>query len=336
MCTNNEANLVNKKPNSTSVALQNKDSISFIYGDQIIGFVNLIKKNESGKYFFNDIMQQKLFVFDENQKLYSTIGTKGSGPQEFDQILSFTTIGDTVIVYDQALDKFKLFYETGEFIESIEGITGNKILAPTFDLYAYGKSIIIPVINSGYSRTPWNSELFATLSLEGRLKETFGKYSIDLKETNFFDYTPITEIDKLSNIYYVTYTSKYIIDVFNNSGELLTTIPVESDNLKTPDKKLNPTTNRAKTLEQLRMISTPRDLFVTKDFILYYFSNTNEGKDDLYLMVYDKISLEQLGELKIDYPPRLATQENNTIMFEKARNTEGSLRYYIYDVKKKN
>lgn len=307
------------------------DSLTFYDENEKIGFVNIISKNKDGKFLFNDIMQQKIFVFDERQEFFSTIGKSGSGPSEFNQILSFTTFNDTVVVYDQSLDKFKFFLQNGSFIKSLSGVTEEKLLAPSFELYINSNEIILPIINPRYSQTPWESSLFASFSLDGKFIRKFGSYSEYLKTVNYFDYTPITEFDNQNKVFYVTYTSAFIIDILGIDGERIKQIKIESDNLKIPNSKMVPTTDRSKTLEQLRSISTPRDLFITKDFLVYYFSNTNEGKDDLYIIIYDRKTLNFITEVKIDSPVRYSSIESNKLILLDSRKSN-SLNYLRYEI----
>lgn len=315
------------------------DSLSLNIPDSVLlGYTFWFVTNpNSTKFATFDMIQQKVAVFNFDGSFINSFGKRGSGPGEFQQILGISiSENDEILVYDESLDKIEIFNLEGKLILSLRGIKElNLFEASNFLLLDKG-NIYVPTISMDHRFEPWNTHLITKFDTSRSNFEHIGKYSEKINDANHSDYSPIYNYDVKNNSFYVTYTSTPIIEKFGFDGTKDTSFFNPSNNIRKLNRKISPSTSREETLKNLNLVSTPRSIFVTKDYLIYYFFNKNENEaDNLFLSVFDLNDYSYLGDLKMASPPKFSEHNSNRLFFEKAVNSD-PYTLYIYEIFEKN
>ena len=83
--------------------------------DPNIGFSRIggVDVDEDGLIYVNELLDSEIRVYDENGNLKRAIGGPGKGPGEFQRVMSFGVLGDTVWAIDMSLRRITLFDRSG-------------------------------------------------------------------------------------------------------------------------------------------------------------------------------------------------------------------------------
>jgi hypothetical protein len=266
--------------------------------------------------------------------LETVFGKKGSGPEEFQQILGISiSEKNEVLVYDESLNKIKIFSGKGRFVKSANGVKDlNLFEASNFILYHHD-SVYVPTIDMKFRNEPWNTHLITKFDVDKNNLHYIGKYSKEIESAKNTDYSPIYTYDTQEKTFYVTYNSVPVIQKFSLNGDLISEIYNPSINIRKPARRLEASTSRSETLKQLNLVSTPRNLFITEDYLILYFFNKNEsGPDSLYISVFDKLTFEYLGDSAVPSPVKFVDRYSNLIFLEKAINSDPYM-LYAYEIR---
>jgi hypothetical protein len=164
---------------SSEIELLKVDSIVLDPGDQMIGrFLEYMKINEEGTtLLFTDQMNQQVFLFDRQGRFINTIGSEGSGPEEFLQIISFDIHNERVVIADESLYVVKIFSVEGELLDSFKLFDGQNFTIPWFGGHLNDRWFYVPVLDLNFTNEKTKSPIVAKIDLStGRLEKLIGKY----------------------------------------------------------------------------------------------------------------------------------------------------------------
>lgn len=171
------------------IELVKVDSIVLDPGDQMIGrFLEYMRVNDEGTVLlFADLMNQQLFLFNRQGKLINTIGSEGSGPEEFLQIISFDVDDGRVVVADESLYVVKIFSLEGELLNSFRLFEGEDLVITSFDTHVADRWLYVPVVELKYSNEKSKSAIVAKIDLNtGGVAGLIGKYDPYVKVSNHY------------------------------------------------------------------------------------------------------------------------------------------------------
>jgi hypothetical protein len=185
----------------------------------------LVDNNEN--IYFIELLDQVIKVFNSDGIFIKTIGAKGSGPGEFQNIASLAITEDgTLLVMDQKLRRTSLFDTSGRFLRSFQW------RASCFGLIIVKNSSYI-VSDIDYSNNGPFAEMYIKevdfngneIRFPGNFTAPVGKI---IREGNYSHHIipPVITMsvfvgDPNRRIFYHCVTNKYIIEVYNTSGKLL-------------------------------------------------------------------------------------------------------------------
>ena len=148
-----------------------------------------------GRIVVEDNLQDALYLFDAQGGLLRTLGDKGDGPGQFQNITEMTVLaGDSIFVYDRSHDRLSVLHPDDGFVRSVQfgGALGGR---PPLDVFAIAPDRVVVQV-SVYDRSAtgalprrldYETHLYLTDG-EGELLEgplTFpGGFSVDFDRGN--------------------------------------------------------------------------------------------------------------------------------------------------------
>ena len=309
----------NKAPetalNVANLKLEHVRDIPFELPDSVqLGRVHQMELSQTNELWsFSDPIHQQIIITDNNGNFVNNIGRYGSGPDEFNKILSFALDEqDRLVVFDEGQMLFKLFHATnGDLLHTFSGL-GNTGYSQISEHILFSDGVIyMPVIeqNKLLSET-WNSTLLLTFDMEGNVIRSFGQFSDALKKARHFSHRPRLYYDKVRQSIYLGHLPIFNIDKISlKNGDVVSSFGERSENFLIPDSNIDPMMPFNKIEEAVRSQSFVKNITSFEDYVLVHFFNPNErfhqtrdwNEMDHYLKVYDADSHKFLSELSLPF-----------------------------------
>jgi hypothetical protein len=202
-----------------------------------------------GNIFICDYRDSSVKVFDNQGQFVRTIGRKGSGPGEFENVGRVYCLPDgKLMMLDFGLRRGSLFSKDGRFISSHKFLrSGFNMFFFTESFYVREETIVEPdKTPKGYKTTLFikaydykGEEVFSY----GEFKESQSAY-IDEEGRRFtytrpYDVESVLAGDQKNKQLYHCLSDQYLIEVFDNEGRLIRKIdrPYNRMPVTEPDKK---------------------------------------------------------------------------------------------------
>lgn len=299
-----------------------------------------VVNNSGDRIAFYDQVKQNMIVSDTLGNVIYIIGSKGRGPDEFENIFSYNfDEHDNLIVYDTNLQLFKIFDKNGEYLKSFsaegerrEHYIVDSILYPS-EGYIYMGAIDINLVPFRDDTKPfWESYLLVKYDYEGNLLGHLAQYDNDLSKRRYYSYTPVFYLDGTKNRLFSTHMHYYGIQEFDlEQDSLISKFGAISDNYNIVNES-NVDYIKLMNKEKRREFSTKQtysmSLHASDEYIfvelqnlqLSWYNAFEKTFKDYYLTVYDRETKQFLSEISLPY--MLTTMHNNTVFLIENDNPE--------------
>lgn len=89
--------------------------------NSLISFISMVEIYKNRIYVMDNIIQDKVYIFDIDGKFVKVIGQKGSGPEEYTMLFGMTIDRENnmLITYDNLRRRFMYYTLNGEFLRSV-------------------------------------------------------------------------------------------------------------------------------------------------------------------------------------------------------------------------
>ncbi|MEX0595442.1 MAG: 6-bladed beta-propeller [Candidatus Paceibacterota bacterium] len=167
----------NKRDEVKELDLEKLEEITLEVQEPIFGrFLEIFRVSKDGKYFlFNDLSQQKAYVFTSNGGFVNRIGESGKGPKGIVGLYGFDfTEENEVFIYDSSQRMVKIFDIDGSLINVASINEDSDFSIPPFHIRYHNGTIYTPIIEPIYIDEPQNSKLIASISIDGTVDTLFG------------------------------------------------------------------------------------------------------------------------------------------------------------------
>jgi hypothetical protein len=195
-------------------------------GDIILFEPRLAFVDERDNIYVREFQDQVIKIFNSDGKHICTIGGKGSGPGEFQRMayLAITKDGQ-LLVMDSSAKRTSFFDSSGKFLKSFKWKVGYY----NFTLMKGSSYIISEIV---FSKDRQFQELFVKeIDFDGKVIQNLGQFTAEepkiIRQDKYTHYVspPVSHGsifvgDKNRGIFYHCLNSKYVIEVYDSSGNL--------------------------------------------------------------------------------------------------------------------
>lgn len=285
----------------------------------------VIKRQGSKKILFYDAAQNQILIADTMGFILQTIGSVGSGPEEFRHITSFGIDKDTIIVTDGSLDLVKKFTLDGTLIGMHESMAKDNLWPRSNRLYATNDYYYFGVQESDVSNenNHWKSKIIAKYTKNGTLVDVFGSYHPSLVGSGLL-YNYANLLQRKDGDFYTTHRTSYQIQRFSGkNGTLVSSFGVLSPYFKQSDERPNVYDSREEKNKINTKYSGVDDAFVSKDYLAFHFFNIKEeywvtrdpNDQENFFQIYD-LNDKYVGDIILPYYPLSMDNDNVIYLLE--------------------
>ncbi|MTI88995.1 MAG: 6-bladed beta-propeller [Balneolaceae bacterium] len=281
--------------------------------------------SSDGQYWaFHDFTKQQILVFKSNGDFVTTIGSKGRGPSEFENVFGFTFDEEnTIWAFDEKLDLFKNFNLSDSLINTYHGIYENGFLQSHPQLFVNKGKIYIPITEVKFNTMDytkiWQSALMAVYDTNGSFLNMHGRFGPPAENPDTYNVRAMLDFDFHNNTVLSAYTTSYLLGEFDLESNQNKFFGVEPPNFKTATEKTTVDDSFSEILEKGLSRSAPMSAYITKDYYIFYYQNLSQSWYDTrspnnkshYLVLYNRSTKEFIKELKLPYALGNITREND-------------------------
>lgn len=271
---------------------------------------------------FHDIAKQQIFVFKSNGEFKTTIGSKGSGPAEFQNVYGYNfSEENTIFAFDENLNAFKHFNLEGSLVKTISGLYEDGFFQSHPQLFVNSNKLYIPVTESEYNTHDfsllWRSALVAVYNTDGDFLHTLGRFGEPAKNPDTYNVRAMLDIDFEKNVLLASYSTSYQMGEFHFGNLDYQYFGEISPNFKLSNEETRVTDSFNQILEKGLLRSAPMAAYITTEYYIFYFQNLSQewydtrdpNTKDHYLVFYNPETHKYEGELKL--PNALGTITRN-------------------------
>jgi len=283
------------------------------------------QRNEGKRIIFYDTALNQILVADTSGNLLHSMGSVGSGPEEFRNINSFGIDADTIIVNDASLDLVKKFTFDGELIGMHEAMAKDNIWHRSNRLFAYQGHYYYGTQEADKSQpnNHWESGIIAKYKKNGELVEVFGSYHPSLiKTSRLYNYANL--LQRKDGDFYTTHRTSFQIQRFSGkTGELVSSFGVKSPYFKISKERPRVTDTREVKNKMNTAFSFVDDAFVSKTYLAFHFFNftteywlsRNPNEKENYFQIYD-LSDNYIGDIVLPFYPLSMDDDSKIYLLE--------------------
>lgn len=273
-----------------------------------------IHSSDDEYWAFHDITMQQIFVFKSNGKFKTTIGSRGSGPAEFQNVYGYSfSKENTIWAFDENLNAFKHFSLEDSLIATVSGIYEDGFFQSHPQLFVNDEKLYIPITESKFNTQDfsqlWQSALVAVYDSGGNFLYTLGNFGEPVKKPDTYNIRAMIDFDFEEEMMLASFSTSYALgeyDLKNSSHEYFGAI---ATNYMIPDEQTTINDSFQLALEKGLRRSSPMAAFITDKYYYFYYQNlTQEWYDtrdpnskDHFLVIYDRIGKNYMGELNLPY-----------------------------------
>lgn len=288
-----------------------------------------------------DAMTSQFLIFNKEGKYLQSIGRDGKGPEEFMMVFSYTFDNEgNLIVYDDGLKRLKIFDSEYNLIRTSE-IKNDQYYLASHKIFANDDKIITGILETEYSgpvnrNEVTNSNIAGVFSYNMEKSNFLGKYDPYLNEIVPSTNRPVIHVD--GQYLYTSHSNSYRIQVFDTSnGNRISYFGFRSENFGHLEEEIAPRESLEERFRKGFEESSTRMIHTDEKYLYFYFINGTEewmeAKDlstlNYHLMIYNKKTLDFLGEINLPY--RLSHAKNNNFYLLEDENPD-NFTYGVYEV----
>lgn len=295
---------------------------------------------------FHDITKQQIFVFTSNGEFKTTIGSRGSGPAEFQNVYGYNFSGEnTIWAFDENLNTFKHFSLEDSLIATVSGIYEDGFFQSHPQLFVHDNKLYIPITEAEFNTQDfsqlWKSALIAVYNSEGDFLHTLGNFGEPVKNPDTYNVRAILDFDFEKEVMLAAFSTSYTLgeyDVQNLSHEYFGDIP---PNYMIPEEKTRVNDSFDQVLEKGLRRSSPMASFITDEHYIFHYQNLSQewydtrdpNTKDHYLVIYDRLSKNYIGELKLPFAVGNITKDGNIRLIESIDPEHFTISTYTLSIK---
>lgn len=278
---------------------------------------------------FHDITKQQIFVFTSNGKFKTTIGSKGSGPAEFQNVYGYNfSTENTIWTFDENLNSFKHFDLEDSLLTTVSGIYEDGFLQSHPQLFVNNNKLYIPITESKY-RTQnfsqlWKSALVAVYDTDGDFLYTLGTFGDPVKNPDTYNVRAILDFDFEKGNILASFSTSYKLSEYDIQNSTHHIFGIVSPNFMIPDEKTRVNDSFNQILEKGLKRSSPMAAYITDLYYIFHYQNLSQewydtrdpNAKDHYLVIYDRVSKKYMGELKLPFALGNISKSGNIRLIE--------------------
>jgi hypothetical protein len=294
---------------------------------------------------FHDITKQQIFVFTSNGEFKTTIGSKGSGPAEFQNVYGYNFSEDnTIWAFDENLNSFKHFNLEDSLLSTVPGIYQDGFFQSHPQLFVDDKKLYIPITESEYRTQDfsqlWRSALVAVYDSDGKFLYTLGTFGDPVKKPDTYNVRAILDFDFEKEKMLASFSTSYKLGEYDLQNSTHQNFGVVSPNFMIPDEKTRVNDSFNQILEKGLRRSSPMAAFITDEHYIFHYQNLSQewydtrdpNTKDHYLVIYDRISKEYMGELQLPFALGNISKNGNIRLIESIDPDQFTISAYIITV----
>lgn len=287
-------------------------------------FLEIIKVSDNGDFFmFNDLLQQKVYVFDEKGNFINRIGETGKGPKGIVNISGFDFInGNEIFIYDSSQRMFKTFHIDGSLKKTVSFKPEGDFSIPPFHINYYNNNIFTPIVESAYIGNLEKSKLIAKINLDGKVDTLFGRHDEYTAKDNHYVFKNILTIDnKKERIYVALPTSPFIQEYDLKDYSLIKYFGEKTESHRIPENEITRYLPISEVQKRANNTSSNFSIHTTTDYIILHRQIlTSEWMETSFIdekeniiLIYNKSNYELEAEMKTNH--LLGAVRNNKLYF---------------------
>ncbi|HSH24766.1 MAG TPA: hypothetical protein VLA13_04430 [Massilibacterium sp.] len=274
---------------------------------------------------FHDFTKQQILVFKSNGNLVATIGSKGKGPAEFENVFGYNfDEKNTIWAFDEKLDLFKNFALNDSLINTYQGIYEDGFLQSHPQLFVNEGKIYVPTTEVKYNTSDlskiWQSSLISVYNVNGDFLKVLGKFGSPAKNPDTYNVRAMLDFDFTNNVVLSAYSTSYLMGEVNlESNSHSNFFGVRPPNFRTAEEETTVNDSFSEILKKALSRSAPMSAHITNEYYIFYYQNLTQewydtrdpNKKNHFLVFYDKKTKEFLNELQLPYALGNITMEND-------------------------
>jgi len=348
-CSNSSSNqndfeFTNSTNSDASISLIKKDEITLSTPDSVFlaapDYTFVVDHKEERMAVF-DAMTSQFLIFNLDGEFIRTIGRDGKGPEEFMMVFSYTFDEEgNLIVYDDGLKRLKIFDSEYNLIKTSE-IKNDQYYLASHKIFADDNRIITGILETEYSGPAnrdqiTNSNIAGVFSYNFDKAELLGKYDPYLNDIVPSTNRPVIHFD--GQLLYTSHSNSYRIQVFDiSNGNRINYFGFRSENFGHLEEETDHREPLEVRFKKGFEESSTRMVHTDDNYLYFYFINGTEEwmevKDlsalNYHLMIYNKKTLDFLGEIKLPY--RLSHATRNAFYLLENEDPD-QFRYGVYEI----
>src|SRR5699024_2468250 len=267
--------------NIRSIELNKIRSFTIKTGDRIIGdlLTHFAVSKDGQRMAFYDILSSHMLITDNQGHILYSIGKKGKGPQEFVQVRGWNfDEQDNLIIFDEAQRQLKIFKPDGQLRKILKIFDDRPLAEASPSLFAYNGLIYLSTFQLKYAsmdrENVAKSQMIAVFDYKGNFKKLLGRYDPYTADATYYGTAPIFVIDFVRHTIYATHDNSYRIQVFNlQTGSRTAYFGYRHSQYKESEEVVEYYYPKAKIIRMTQNLSFPDGIFITSNYILFYFEN---------------------------------------------------------------
>lgn len=315
----------NKRGEAGELVLEKLEEITLEVQEPIFGrFLEIFRVSKDGKYFlFNDLSQQKAYVFTSNGGFVNRIGESGKGPKGIVGLYGFDfTEENEVFIYDSSQRMFKIFDMDGALINAVSIDEDSGVSIPPFHLRYHKGKIYAPIIEPVHINEPHNSKLLVEISIDGAVDTLFGKHDEFAAQDNHYIFTNVLTIDESRDKIYTSLSTSPFIQEFDIVTHSLTDYFGEkTQSHKIPDNEITRFISINEVSKRATGTTSNYSIHTTDEFIILHrqlmtekwFATASVDAKENTLLIFDKDNHDFIKEINTEHI--LGATRNNKLYF---------------------
>lgn len=327
---------------SGEILLEKVDSIVLNPREFMFGrFHEYMEMNDKGTVLlFVDLMSQTVYLFDRQGDLINTIGSEGSGPEEFLQIISFDVDNDQVVIADESLYVVKVFSAEGTLLNNFRLFDEDDLVISSFGTHVNDQFLYVPIIETKHIQERSKSAIAAKIDLStGDVTDLIGQHDPFTKQYKYHHAVQRFAIDDGSNQMITSLNGSPRLQIFDiESNKRIKYVVADIPGWKQLEDQVDAEMTRQESQALILGTSHIHRIFVNKQWIFQTFQTVTEEfvqtKDPLTkenrMALYDRKGSAFYGSVIL---PGLPAAVHNNQLFIIENMNPGQFTIGVYEFK---
>lgn len=302
----------------------NSDSIQFGRFRQ-----HFVHSNDDKYWAFHDITKQQIVVFTSAGEFKTTIGSRGRGPAEFENVYGYNFSEDnTIWAFDENLNVFKHFNLNDSLLSTISGIYEDKFFQSHPQIFINNQKIYIPITEAAFNTNDfsqlWRSAFVAVYDFEGKFLHTLGTFGNPVKNPFTYNVRAMLDFDFEKEKMLASFSTSHKLGEYNLQDLSHTYFGILTPNFMVPDEQTKVNDSYNQIFEKALRRSSPMASFITDKYYIFHYQNLsqewydtrNPNTKNNFLIIYHRRNKDYIGELKLPFALGNISKNGNIRLIE--------------------